>query len=1165
MAGTNGLDGSDAAPFTERRRAGMPPGTFKAIIAIVVVLLLINVYALYLLVDFPQGEVEDGDGNGDGEPEFVPPWNRKIEPLEIFDEMVWEGLEGPLERPVRVMDGGHLILRDSDIQLLHDDMLWFNGTYFDVEPGGALEIVDSTIDVVSSELDPNILIGPYSSGYTIPVIHRVVNLAGTSEPLLSFDLQWRFNGTPLTVALQPTPESAIMTLEELDPQGPCPGWEHHEYNLGFYVGTTPRIVIYLPEYPDDVFMIKDLNVTDGGKDLPFDLPHNVSARVSGWTAEAFHTYDMAFRYLSVHQTIVDSEGDVHISGSTLKVPIEHMRWGGSDYDKERHMYRWFEQNWWSSVGGMEIRTNGGDLTIEGSYLENVPVEGNNSLVSVQDTRFSSGYDMLTLNASYGVVDGSTFEFTGIGEGLHYWDEDNGRALWAISIENNEGMEPVVVTDCQFLNVQQAIDLSYSKVSIDGCVFQGVTRLAIWDHMSGGIDSWEGLVSGNTFRSCTGHLYLKTIFSEITVNGTIDSWRSLSVLDTEGEVIKDFGVHRTLGSLMDHDTGIRSLYRPQLLVETEQRVRHVDFINITFYGEVTSPWNAWGRVNFSIPSSAENIHLELFPLLEEQVDHPWEPVRAPTTIKAILPLPEYAANAYMLAIKIYTKYLYALNVTFDVYLDHRLLDTYNETEILGLLEGASRVNLYPIVYFEPGPHELDLVVSGNVILDEYNISEERTDIENATYRLMRATAHNTSEEVRDFLGDNGVYLLLDEGVSFDLDGLEPSNETADYHHFIISAMNNTSLVLRNMDYPENMRLNILYEQPMNITIVDSDLSSLTIHGGEFTGESPYYSYLEDPYDIISSLTIENSTLASLELYMTLCAIRIIDTTVNSGLWISVQFNGTLEMTNSDVVDSYYSMVQGPLWSLSVKDCTFSGRGYSGCAIDATSMVNISIEDTSFMDFYLTVSVKEWKPYDWELVVTGCKFEGTDNFLSINWDFQEGKYWRDYPSTFPVPTGTIEGNTFSGPESGLVLHHDLFDGPLGDNELMDGASIWAWYMPSYVTIPLEEGYQSGTHDTIFGTETYKEEFPFLEYRKNDDGHYYLDVTDDPSIALDPAPFLVVIRWNPPHSYYFVAGFGELDLTEDSTELLFPIWPDLQGTLTEYIEDWPWPMEHYSGPRW
>ncbi|NOQ54135.1 MAG: hypothetical protein GQ558_05985 [Thermoplasmata archaeon] len=1163
MSGYDMLEDSDEAALTERRPAGMPPGTFRAVVAIVVVLLLINVYAVYLLVDFPDGEIEEED---DG-PDVDHPWDRMIEPMEISDDVVWDGMEGRLETPVRVMEGGHLTVVDSDIDLLYEDMLWFNGSYFEVEPGGTLEFVDSTIEVVSGELDPNILVGPFNSQYDIPAVSRVVNLAGTSEPLLSFDLRWFFNGTPLNVAIQPTPESALISLGSLDPQGPCEGWEHYEYSLEFYVGTTPRVVIYLPEYPDDVFMIRNLNVTDGGMDLPFDLPYNSSAWSRGWMTHGFAPLRTAMQMRGVFQSIIITEGDVIIKGSTITVPIDHERWGYTHRDKERYYGNsyWYSKNWYISVGGMEISSSLGNLTIEDSYLENVPVEANDSSVSVLDTHFTSGYDMLTLYMSSGSVEGSTFEFTGIGDGLRYWDEENGRALWAISVENNSEKEPLVVRDCRFENVQQAIDLTEAKVHVEGCDFEGVTKLAIWDHRSEGIDTWEHLASDNSFRSCTGFLYLKTGLTEISFNGSDVGWSGDQALDTDGKVIRDYGIYRDLGVRRDYEVdNIFHLISPDVLVETEQRVRVIDHINVSVWGEVTQPNPMYGRVNLTIQPGSESIHVDLYPLLVDQIGYELEDIRSPIYVRGIWPFPEYSEGAYMISIDIGIRYLHALNITFDMYLDDRFLFHYNETVIYENRDGRAWVKFYPVIEFEPGAHDLTLVVSGNVMLDLNNVSDERTEIENSTFRFMRATKNNTSEEVREFLGSNEVYLLLDEGTSFDLIGLEPLNLTDQRHTLYISSMNNTSLTFRNMDYLENMTLAIIYELPLNITIIDSNLAGLSIYQRESFEVSGLYPY-SYPFKIVCSLTIENSTLGSTELSMTQCAIRIADTTISTILWISATYNATLEMINCHMIDTYFCMIDGAIWSVTIKDCSFSTYPEGGFYLDADGMLEVTFMRTIFEDCKLMIRLEAFRYVGWDLVVTNCTFQGNRSYLAVLWDLMEKRDWEDNPSVFPVPNGTIDGNTFSGPTSGMVLHHDLFGELLGDNDLKDGASVWAWYKPKLSAVPMKDGYSERTYFIILSTEEYMEDFPFEPDWNYDIEHYFLDVTADPLSALAPEPIHVAIRWDPPGSYYCVAAFDAIDMTVDTNEILYPIWPDLQGTLTDYIEDWPWPMKHYKGPNW
>ena len=99
------------------------------------------------------------------------------------------------------------------------------------------------------------------------------------------------------------------------------------------------------------------------------------------------------------------------------------------------------------------------------------------------------------------------------------------------------------------------------------------------------------------------------------------------------------------------------------------------------------------------------------------------------------------------------------------------------------------------------------------------------------------------------------------------------------------------------------------------------------------------------------------------------------------------------------------------------------------------------------------------------------------------------------------------------------------------------------------------------------SYHIEFPFEEYYYKLEESYFLDVTDDPRSAIDPAPLDVVITWRPPYGYPLsIADYGQIQLNVNRNVLTHRIWPDIQGLLPFSIDDWPWDyMEDWEGGRW
>ena len=83
---------------------------------------------------------------------------------------------------------------------------------------------------------------------------------------------------------------------------------------------------------------------------------------------------------------------------------------------------------------------------------------------------------------------------------------------------------------------------------------------------------------------------------------------------------------------------------------------------------------------------------------------------------------------------------------------------------------------------------------------------------------------------------------------------------------------------------------------------------------------------------------------------------------------------------------------------------------------------------------------------------------------------------------------------------------------------------------------------------------------------DENYFFEVTEDLDRYLEPPPVHVVIQWRTAWGYrLMVADFAHVDLTKDVNVLIYPVWPDLQGVLAFYIEDWPWDLGKWEGGRW
>ena len=142
--------------------------------------------------------------------------------------------------------------------------------------------------------------------------------------------------------------------------------------------------------------------------------------------------------------------------------------------------------------------------------------------------------------------------------------------------------------------------------------------------------------------------------------------------------------------------------------------------------------------------------------------------------------------------------------------------------------------------------------------------------------------------------------------------------------------------------------------------------------------------------------------------------------------------------------------------------------------------------------------------------------------------------------------------------MLLHHKLYGGFLGDNQLDDESRLWAWYMTGTQAL-CSDPKARGTSNLIILDEPVEFEPTLGYYRWPFKDDIIIDVTDDPGSALDPPPRGAVLTWS--HNYgrpTSVMGYGEIDLTKDHNVLYHPLWPDLQTILPDYVDPWPIPMD-------
>ncbi len=1151
MSGINGLDDSSEAHLTERRRAGMPPSTFRAVVAIVIVLLLINVYALTQLFS---PNVPDDDENGDEPEPILHPWNVTVEAQVIDEDTTWTERSGPLEAPLVIADGATLRLEDCYIELLAEDFIFFRTPYITVERGGRLEIAGSTVELVYDPWLEHTLVGPFYSWRNYPYMSRVVNLTDTVDPVVSFDVKWKGEGTRLAVAVQLTPESGLVTLDTLEPTGSPADWFHFSVSLSDYIGMDVNVVLYTPDFPQDVLFIHDLMVTDGGVLLPHDLPLSEKGYMQYWLRDDFATFDGVFMWFGHYSQLIFAEGDILVEDSDLVSPDVRRR-GDRNYMHLNVWGSWSFKNIRASTGDWNIWMDGANLTVRGdSTITNIPVECNNSVVSVDSTRIRSTYDMFTLFGSSGSFSNSTFISDGVSPFLRWWGWE-ARPLWAISVENNSAITPVDIIDCEFRGVGQAIDMGYAYVNVRGCEFQDITNLTVWNHHSQGIESWEDLEANNVFRDSTGFLYLQTRQTFVELNASAINSMSTNAYDTNGNRVDDYGVHPDLYRyLMDWDGLTGRLMNPQVLVESKDRIRYIDHVEIGVGAEIYGD-SLWGYVVLNVSPYDEAVYLDAYPPLKEQEVDWWDEVSAPISLRAIYPTPQCeTAGAYTLVSRIYTDQLYAMNVTIDFIINDILVKRYNEWDIGEMI--GSTIELIENLTFGQGANRLSIVVSGQVIDESMNLTEEPLEIGNLTHHLLRVNSTTSPSIVREYLGNENAFLLMDPGVDVEIVGLEPweigEDEWMGKGIRVIGA-ENTSLTLTDTAFEGEANFRISYLAP-----VDIHVSGGTFQNLEITLERTYPDTIgEITMEIVNKINLDNLTVEYLTVVLMQGHLELSDISNSYGFYFHGYVNASVSIQNCDM-NCAYSSIWGPFSSIVMEDCRFTDIDvdYSVFLYAAPEGI-VRVSNCTFLGTSLAIFRENSLGSDWTVSVTDCEFIGEGAYLGIMWDQLNQRDWVYPPNALPVPMGTIEGNVFRGDGTGILLHHKLYGGFWGDNQLDEGTRLWAWYMTGTLA-QCTDPTVGGKSEVIIleGPTAFDFSFGFDKWPfKND---VIIDVTDDPSSALDPPKQHAVITWG--HNYGYpstVMGYGEVDLSLDQNAFVHPYWPDLQTILPDYVEPWPIPM--------
>jgi hypothetical protein len=1125
-------DDVDIYPIREPSRER----TFKVVVVVVVGLLLIN---LFIVVYFVHPAFNDDDDEGEVNP--PPPrgeWIIAAEPENITEDTTWTGIDGFLERPLLVKSGVTLVMVDCHIRVhLQDLVLWLIPA-IEVEPGGQLQLVNSVLEV---HQDPRLaasVFGPTYADNHIPSISRVVNLVEAENPVLNFDVSWWGNGTPLAVGVLPSVGAGLEILEVLDTYtSERNGWTHFEVELGDYVGTTPWVVIFFSTFPGCSGFIGNVTVLDGEGPPDGDWFLTGHPLKDGWANIRMYDLDYVASTLSMNtnylyaingawRALIESAGDVHISGSRLVAP------DGLARKMDRGIYKEVADPQGTKtidqVGsrGGHVHVQNAMLSIVDSEFLNVPLTGNGTVLDVSLTTFRGEHDLVSLQRPSGSIDSCDLH----SEATPTWREASRypRYLWGIGVEGASPDGHLSITDCTIEGAQMGLDLTRADVRMEGCTFRRISGMALWDHASTGLGEWEQVSSGNTFESIGTFRYLKSTALEVEFvhpqlepeNITVYSGTSMNLdIDLHGPLV---------GDLRSFHMNVGRYIVPQVLVTRSGMVQ------VTREVTTVIGWQQQ-EGSFRVPLSQDHHTVDLQVMFQD--DDPEEKLGAPMVVTGIEP----TAWPYTYEFRVLitdTEGLNVLDPTMRFVLDGQL-----EAEVVLTSEMYTtdwRLLVHNNLTLTAGWHDLNVSVHGRKWLGGDNFTEEPVHLETLVSPVL---VLDGVTEVEPWMPFEARFVLIQEGASAVLDPFEPRSPGNDPTvHIVGWPGSSVRLVGGEGLIPKNLRL--MVDSNVSLELVNTTIRVMEIKESTLT----HWSHITSAPVRITNLSCDSLFMRGWGRNITL-----VDLLVREYLMVTTANDSNVLLEHSTFEDAsvWIEMQNG---TFVMRNCSVSTIGAEEFFITPGGPVQVTVLDSTFDGISLMVFLRG---FGWEapidLRVTRCTFSGDDAILYVGMDLINVDFYDEDPDHVPPMTGRIWDNTFSGPDNGVVLNHGLFERLYEDGNLQDGARLFAFYVTRLQVIPPDGTPFWGAY-TFEAREDIVPDWPYDIVRWIElDGELLYDVTDDTGKEADP-PILDVLLYSKWGSSRIVRGFGSVDPDADNDEATYPVMPDFYEVLKYVVVDWP-----------
>ena len=1098
-----------------------------AVVTLVLVLLL-----LLIIVTTDYSSIDNEDEQDDEYPDWLEP-----PPLIVGEDNEWDGRDETLTNPIIITNGTTLRVTRSELRVELIDLVLGNQSWITVEEGGRLELEDTNLSIVYEEwLEDAVVAAGHLYRGTPFSVSRAVNLEGSTQPTLSFDLRWYLGKGNLTVAVQPSPGEDMVILETFEPdENRTDEWTHHSLPLTDYSDQVVRVILFTDDKGYKDVIIGSIVVTDGTSDLPNDSFPSGKPWEDGWRCDRFGPFFLAMSYeLGYWRPLIEAAGDVVIERSRASAPeglYRHdLRYSSSKYQLQRYEDPSHQSGpeWSMTTGGGHILIDGGRFVADSAELKNVPVIVLEGKVDIRDTFLEGDADLVTLDRSHGSIVGAQFTTRVFNPRQRAYYSNEPRTVGtAIGISFNSSKGPVVIEDCVISGSHIGLDLNRAVVELRDCSIDEIEWMAIWDHDSEGLGTWEQLSTSNDIGTAGLYRYFRTHTAIFEMEGE-GKPREGSVYGVFTGIIDWTGMghdYYDINNWIIHVGPYRTyILMPTFTVDGDGRENRVEEV-------VVHAWTSWGGAKYvHLDTSLRRGTIQMDPDLA--YDHEYwdtdteymfaqsfggEPGRV--SVGLDVDVPGNCSDNYWLIF----------------YLDGEVDYWYYGWDANDSRMGGYEGSFNHTFTVPTGLHAFGIELVGQ----EYN-KIEPTQLLNDTRWYYRASGPEDLSEAQTFVQEGCGTALIDQGLELVVNRLPPMVEAYDEYSVhlllsegsVVSIRGGENLVGDGLKMKGSGLGSIVLEdmevEKLSVVLEGCDLTCVNVtsmevyiqlEGGEhsirrLTGLNGTTIHLTNgaALQMVDSELALTSGWYSFYIYVSESTAILTNITVGDelgrGLSVNVGRNGTFEMTNS----------------------TFRGGG---------------------LGLYSSVYTKPHLDVNATVLVSDCEFLGEGSYIDVR-DYAYS--WIEKASF--LPDSRIRRNVFSG-ESRLICHRHLMDWMFEDNVFGDGSSFYAMYE---VGFKWPENVSSSDHHIVYrldeDVQRVSEEVLGREWDLWDP--IYVKGTLDPISVVDPEPVPIVIMgdyYSVGHSSSrWVMGFSHLDPTEFGVVLEIPEWESVADLIwSHYGEAW------------